>query len=117
MSMSFYSGALSWIERWEAPKWSHSPAGYVALCDVAPEKLKHFADGNRENITVIDCICADGTVLPPFIVMKGKRPSYSWVKDSELEKAWIAASPNGWTDNELGVHWAEKIFEPETREK
>jgi hypothetical protein len=49
--------------------------------------------------------------------MKGKRPSYSWVKDSELEKAWIAASPNGWTDNELGVHWAEKIFEPETREK
>ncbi|THU83265.1 hypothetical protein K435DRAFT_637078, partial [Dendrothele bispora CBS 962.96] len=29
-------------------------------------------DGNRELITVVDCIGADGTVLPPFIIMKGK---------------------------------------------
>ncbi|KAF7335119.1 CENP-B protein [Mycena venus] len=74
-------------------------------------------DGNREIVTVIDCVCADGSVLSPFIIMKGKRPAYAWAKDSELEKAWIAASPNGWTDNELGVNWVEKLFEPETRDK
>ncbi|KAJ7290104.1 DDE superfamily endonuclease-domain-containing protein [Mycena rebaudengoi] len=74
-------------------------------------------DGNRELITVLDCICADGTVLPPLIIMKGKLPSYSSAKDSLLDKACIAASPNGWTDNELGLAWVQKVFEPETREK
>jgi hypothetical protein len=49
--------------------------------------------------------------------MKGKRPSFGWVKDSELEEGWIAASPNGWTDNKLGRNWIEKIFDPCTREK
>lgn len=74
-------------------------------------------DGNRQLITVVDCICADGTVLPPLIIMKGKRPSYGWVKDSELEEGWIAASPNGWTDNELGLKWMEHVFDASTREK
>ena len=49
--------------------------------------------------------------------MKGKKPTYGWVKDSELEKGWIAASPNGWTDNELGLKWIEHIFDPATKEK
>jgi hypothetical protein len=74
-------------------------------------------DGSREFVTVIDCICADGSALPPFIIMKGKRPSFAWAKDSELEDAWIAASPNGWSDNELGVDWLEKLFDPATKEK
>lgn len=76
-----------------------------------------LADGNRELITVVDCICADGSVLAPLIIMKGKRPSYGWIKDSELEKGWIAASPNGWTDNELGLRWLEEVFDASTREK
>ncbi|KAJ6507031.1 hypothetical protein C8R45DRAFT_923201 [Mycena sanguinolenta] len=77
-----------------------------------------FLDGNCEIVTVMDCICAgDGTVLPPFIIMKGKRPSYAWAKDSKLGKAWIAASPNGWTDNELGIAWLQKCFNQCTQEK
>ena len=77
-----------------------------------------MTDGNRELITVIDCICANGTVLPPYIIMKGMCPSYSWVKDSELDKrSYIAASPNGWTDNELGLSWIKDLFDPLTQEK
>jgi hypothetical protein len=50
--------------------------------------------------------------------MKAQRPSYSWVKDTELDKkGWISASPNGWTDNVLGVNWLELLFEPLTSEK
>lgn len=49
--------------------------------------------------------------------MKGSRPTYGWVKDSELERGWIAASPNGWTDNEIGRKWIEAIFDAETKEK
>jgi hypothetical protein len=59
---------------------------------------------------VIDCICADGTVILPFIILKGKWPMFSWAQDSELENGWILASPNGWTDNELGAEWLGKNF-------
>ncbi|KAF9481005.1 hypothetical protein BDN70DRAFT_573150 [Pholiota conissans] len=41
--------------------------------------------------------------LPPFLNIKGQRSSYEWIKDSELDQHdFIAASPNGWADNELG---------------
>ncbi|THV02151.1 hypothetical protein K435DRAFT_654021, partial [Dendrothele bispora CBS 962.96] len=56
-----------------------------------------------ELITVIDCICSDGTVLPPFIIMKGA--------------PFFAASPNGWTDSELHVEWMKRVYEPFTRER
>ena len=71
-------------------------------------------DGNRENITVIDCICADGTVLTPFIIMKAAHPSYSWSKDSLLKKAEFTASPNGCVDAELFLLWMKRVYEPET---
>ena len=29
----------------------------------------------------------------------------------------LAHSPNGWTDNELGLHWMIKDFDPQTKEK
>ncbi|THU86109.1 hypothetical protein K435DRAFT_868612 [Dendrothele bispora CBS 962.96] len=76
-------------------------------------------DGNRELIMVVDCIGADGTVLPPFIIMimKGKQPSFAWAKDSLLEKALFAASPNGWIDSELFLEWLKRCYEPTTREK
>lgn len=61
--------------------------------------------GSRELITVIDCICADGTVLTPFIIMKGAWPSMAWSKNSGLEKAEYASSPNGWVDSELFFEW------------
>lgn len=62
-------------------------------------------DGNRELITVIDCITAAGDVLTPFIIMKGVRPSFSWSKDSQLENAEFAAPPSGWVDSELFLEW------------
>jgi len=74
-------------------------------------------DGNRELITVIDCIVADGTVLPPYIIMKGVRPSFAWAKDSLLEKATFAASPDGWVDSELFLDWMQRVYEPSTRDR
>lgn len=38
-------------------------------------------------------------------------------EDSKLEKAWIAASLNGWADNELSEAWVTKCVDPETRDK
>jgi hypothetical protein len=98
--MSLYSGANVQIAR---------PFHKVLVLFQLPGSELQFSDGK-----VIDCIGVRGNVLSPFITMKGKRMSYSWAKDSDLPKAWFTASPNGWTDNELGVGWLTRVFEPET---
>jgi hypothetical protein len=68
--------------------------------------------GSRETVTTIDCICADGTVLPPFIIMKGKYVLARWSQDSPLPAStrW-ACSPNGWTNNVLGVEYIRAFDE------
>lgn len=89
----------------------------VESVDEGSGRAKLGQDGSRELVTVMDCISADGDVLPPFIIMKGQRISFGWAKDSELDRAWFASSPTGWIDSELNLEWLKKCFEPLTRDK
>ncbi|KAH7464036.1 hypothetical protein FOMA001_g17889 [Fusarium oxysporum f. sp. matthiolae] len=62
--------------------------------------------GNREWITVIQAINAEGQAIPPFIIGAGQYHLANWYRDSNLPGDWaIATSQNGWTDNELGLEW------------
>lgn len=62
-------------------------------------------DGSREWVSLIECISADGRLLAPFIIFKGKRQMKAWYEVLEDEAAWIAMSENGWTNNVLGLEW------------
>jgi hypothetical protein len=71
--------------------------------------------GNREWVTAIDCIYADGQSLPPVIIFEGKMHQSTWYTDNELPRDWvIGVSENGWTDNELGLTWLKNVFEKHT---
>ena len=70
-------------------------------------------DGSQEFISLLACICADGTALPPMLIYKGESPDLqnTWVADfKEGDEAYFATSPNGWSSNELGLQWLEKVF-------
>ncbi|KIK53950.1 hypothetical protein GYMLUDRAFT_144184, partial [Collybiopsis luxurians FD-317 M1] len=43
--------------------------------------------GSRENTTVIDTICADGSSTSPAVILKGKGVGYS--KNGEISVKWI----------------------------
>ncbi|KAF6514198.1 hypothetical protein HZS61_006454 [Fusarium oxysporum f. sp. conglutinans] len=71
--------------------------------------------GNREWITVIQAINAEGQAIPPFIIGAGQYHLANWYRESNLPGDWaIATSPNGWTDNEIGLEWL-KHFNRTTR--
>jgi hypothetical protein len=75
-------------------------------------------DGSRENISVVECICADGTSIPPQIVFKGKRRQESWAlgeMGQEL-RAQYGLSDSGYMDGPLGVAWIKR-FDEETQMK
>ncbi|EJD32984.1 hypothetical protein AURDEDRAFT_77314, partial [Auricularia subglabra TFB-10046 SS5] len=56
---------------------------------------------NREMVTVLVTICADGTWLPPLLVFKGKS---------------FAISESGWTDSEIALGYLD-AFNAQTLEK
>ncbi|OQD64339.1 hypothetical protein PENANT_c382G01324, partial [Penicillium antarcticum] len=69
--------------------------------------------GNREWVTAIECINASGWALPPCVIFKGKVFVESWFDG--LPKDWrLEVSPNGWTSDEIGLRWLEKLFIPST---
>ncbi len=54
---------------------------------------------NLELVTIIECISPAGlSIPPPFILADGPIPAHPDLADPVA----VSASPNGWTDNELG---------------
>jgi transposase len=49
-----------------------------ALVDRDQASAKVVEDGNRELVTIIEYVCADGTSLPPNIIFKGTRRDLEW---------------------------------------
>jgi hypothetical protein len=67
---------------------------------------KKIQPGNREWVTAIESINAEGWALPPFIIVAGQYHLSSWYRESNLPGDWaIATTKNGWTDNETGLQW------------
>jgi hypothetical protein len=64
-------------------------------------------------VTTIKCINASGWALPPCVIFKGKVFIESWFEG--LPDDWrFEVSPNGWTSDEIGLRWLQKLFIPST---
>ena len=69
--------------------------------------------GNREWVTAIISINASGWVLPPQIIFAAADHQSLWYDDLP-ENYVVSVSKNGWTTDQLGIEWLQKIFEPYT---
>jgi hypothetical protein len=78
-------------------------------------------DGNREWITLLACICADGSHLDPAVIYQSDASTIqdSWLQafNPEDQKARFCSSPSGWTNNEIGLAWLKQVFDRETKAK
>ena len=78
-------------------------------------------DGNREWVSLLACICADGTALPPGIIFASKNSTIRarWVAeiDPETHPIHVTSSPTGWTNNEIGLAWLTQVFDRYTKRK
>jgi len=76
--------------------------------------------GNREWVTSTECVSLTGRKLPSWTIFKGKTNQDKWhatMKRIGQENSGyhICFSENGWTNNELGVEYLEKHFDPHTK--
>lgn len=73
--------------------------------------------GRQEWVTVVECVCADGTVVPPLVIFKAENLSRQWIP-ANIHGSWrFSCNSKGWTSNEHGLQWLTRCFEPETRDK
>jgi hypothetical protein len=78
-------------------------------------------DGNREWISLLACICADGTALPPALIYAAdsKNIQDAWVEDVKVGEhmAFFGVSGSGWSNDGLGLAWLQQVFERFTAPK
>jgi len=61
----------------------------------------------------VECICANGKSITPFIILKGEKMTSSWISTAALDLNWhFGASQKGWTSNALGFDWLVRVFDP-----
>jgi len=61
---------------------------------------------SRNSLTIIECISADGSVLPPFIIFKGKELMEDWFTHTELPLSWaLTTSSAGFTTDNNAYKW------------
>ena len=84
------------------------------FCSKETIELKRSEPGNTDWASVLECISADGRLLPPFIIFKGKVFMESWIEEL-VGQGKIGLSRKGWTNNSLGFEWFQEIFEPWTK--
>ena len=76
-------------------------------------------DGSSEWITVVACICSDGSALSPSLIFQGANEAVqsSWVDaiKAGTHSVFVTSSPSGWSNNDIGLAWLKEVFERETR--
>jgi hypothetical protein len=69
--------------------------------------------GQREWVTTIECIGSTGFSGPTCINFKGKVHIQGWFEELDLPHDWrIEVSANGWTTDQIGLHWLGHCFIP-----
>jgi hypothetical protein len=78
-------------------------------------------DGNRAWVTLIGCVCGDGSALPPGLLYESANSTIqsSWVEEIKpgVHSVLVSSLPSGWTNNEIGLAWLEQVFDRYTKSK
>ena len=75
-------------------------------------------DGNREFISLLACIRATGTAIPPTLIYKGDSNTLqdTWLEDYGCTiPAHFGISPNGWSCDAIGRNWLTSVFDRYTQ--
>lgn len=54
------------------------------MVDASEKAAYHIEDGNRELVTCIECVCADGSAIPTMHIYKAQSQDLEWGRDNPL---------------------------------
>ena len=74
-------------------------------------------DSNWEQITLIACICADGSKLSPGLIYARKTVQDIWLQDYLDKACFFTSTKNSQTNKDLAYNQLERVFQEETKAK
>ena len=76
-------------------------------------------DRNREWVSLLAAICAVAMKIPPCLIYQGESEDLrdTWVENTSDNTVYFTATPTGWSNNDIGRQWIEKVFDRHTKEK
>jgi len=64
----------------------------------------------KKRCTVVLCVCADGTKLPPTIIFKGTKQNHKSIRSIEKRRdTQVLVQKKAWMDSTLMLTWAKKF--------
>lgn len=89
---------------------NHDPSKTKMVTGTEQTKVHRTIQGSgRENTTVMACICADGTLLPPLIIFKGLNLWNVWKGNADIPGTFYACAENGYITSEIFLDWFKKF--------
>lgn len=61
--------------------------------------------GNRDWVSLIECISGSRFQLPPYIIFKGKQVQRAWITSRLNRETVIRVSDSGWTNSDIALDW------------
>ncbi len=66
------------------------------------------SSSNRELVTAVKCMSADGAVLPPMVILPGKLDQEDWYTRTAVEDHWLfSVTEMEYSNNELNYKWVQ----------
>jgi hypothetical protein len=62
---------------------------YTAIIDRDQATVYSIEQGTRDLITVIECVCADGSAIHPVVIFEGKRMNYAWTEQNPCNASYV----------------------------
>jgi Tc5 transposase DNA-binding domain/DDE superfamily endonuclease len=85
------------------------------------EVRQAIQDGSRKWISLLACICADGSSIDPALIYQSNASNLqsSWVEEMNPEhhSVFITSSSSSWTNNKIGLAWLTEVFDCYTKKK
>lgn len=69
---------------------------------------------DREWVSIVEAISATGVKLQCLVIFKGKHLQTTWFPAQGAPDWLYTTSENGWTSNQIGYEWLQRIFLPNT---
>lgn len=86
------------------------PSKLKAIGEKGQTLSRVFGGSGRESVSVLACISANGSFLPPFIVFKGSAVQARWTSENAFPGTLYSTSKNGWMEEPLFFNWFETMF-------
>ncbi|GLV37575.1 hypothetical protein CBL_20387 [Carabus blaptoides fortunei] len=90
--------------------FGNDPSGIKAIGERGKPLSRVSGGPGRESASVLACVAADGSVLPPFIIFKGGAVQARWTSPKAYPGTVYSVSTNGWMEEPQFFNWFESVF-------